>query len=132
VLRKGRGLTPHFGRRAERFSTFSRTGALYASPETEHYVPESTLHNPIPVTFPARLAGDSPGSHEPFSFEERLYSAREVAARLGVSERWLRDHATRRNPRIRAIRLGPLVRFRWPDVQAFVAEMAAKNNSKHR
>jgi excisionase family DNA binding protein len=84
------------------------------------------MHRPIPVTVPARLVGNSPGSDEPFSFEERLYSAREIAARLGVSERWLRDHASRRNPRIRAFKLGPLVRFRWSDVQAFVAELAAK------
>jgi len=75
---------------------------------------------------------NSPGSPDPFSLEERMYSAREVAARLGVSERWLRDHATRRYPRIRAFKLGPLVRFRWSDVQAFVAELAAKNDSKRR
>ena len=87
---------------------------------------------PIPVTVPGRLAEQSPGSSEPFSLNERMYSAREVAARLGVSERWLRDHATRRNPRIRAFKLGPLVRFRWPDVQAFLAELAAKNDSQRR
>ena len=90
------------------------------------------MRNPIPVTLPARLAENLPGSSDPFSTEERMYSAREVAARLGVSERWLRDHATRRNPRIRAFKLGTLVRFRWPDVQAFVAELAAKNDSKSR
>jgi excisionase family DNA binding protein len=90
------------------------------------------MRNPIPVNIPSRLAEQSPGSSEPFSLDERMYSAREVAARLGVSERWLRDHATRRNPRIRAVKLGPLVRFRWPDVQAFVAELAAKNDSQRR
>ncbi len=90
------------------------------------------MPNPIPVTVPGRLADDAPGSSASFSVEERMYSAREVAARLGVSERWLRDHATRRNPRIRAFKLGPLVRFRWPDVQAFVAELAAKNDSQRR
>jgi excisionase family DNA binding protein len=56
-----------------------------------------------------------------FTLEERLYTSREVAVRLGVSERWVRDHATRRNPLIRAIKLGPLVRFRESDVAAFVA-----------
>jgi excisionase family DNA binding protein len=88
------------------------------------------MRNPIPMTFPARLADNVASSAGPFSLDERLYSAQEVASRLGVSERWLRDHATRRNPRIRAIKLGPLVRFRWPDVQAFLAELAAKNPSK--
>jgi hypothetical protein len=32
--------------------------------------------------------------------EERLLKPREVADRFGVSERWVRDHATRRSPRI--------------------------------
>jgi DNA-binding FadR family transcriptional regulator len=52
------------------------------------------------------------GSAGKFSPDERLYSAQEVAERLGVSERWVRDHATRRNPRIPAVKLGPLLRFR--------------------
>ena len=69
---------------------------------------------------------------DPFDLGERLLTAREVAARLGVSERWLRDHATRRNPRIPAIKLGPLVRFRWADVQAFVAKLETEKNFKHR
>jgi len=30
---------------------------------------------------------------------ERLYTPQDVADRLGVSERWVRDHATRRNLR---------------------------------
>ena len=63
---------------------------------------------------------------------ERLLTAQEVAARLGVSERWVRDHATRRNPRIPAIKLGPLVRFRWVDVQEFVAKLKTEKNFKHR
>lgn len=58
---------------------------------------------------------------EPFSLQERLYTPEEVAERLGVSERWVRDHATRRNPRIRVVKLGPLLRFREVDIAAFVA-----------
>ena len=60
------------------------------------------------------------------SAEERLFTAQEVADRLGVSERWVRDHATRRKPRLRAIKLGPLLRFRWSDVQAMVAQLATE------
>src|SRR6266571_1595931 len=52
---------------------------------------------------------------------ERLLSPQEVADRLGVSERWVRDHATRRSPRIRAVRLGPMLRFRWSDVEDVVS-----------
>ncbi|MHB8303546.1 MAG: helix-turn-helix transcriptional regulator [Acidobacteriaceae bacterium] len=86
--------------------------------------------------FPPVAAQSLSGLHheqaDPFDLGERLLTAREVAARLGVSERWLRDHATRRNPRIPAIKLGPLVRFRWIDVQAFVAKLETEKNFKHR
>jgi excisionase family DNA binding protein len=58
---------------------------------------------------------------EPFTLQERLYTPQEVAERLGVSERWVRDHATRRSPRIRVVKLGPLLRFRETDIAAFVA-----------
>src|SRR5882757_550278 len=58
-----------------------------------------------------------------FRMDERLLTAQEVADRLGVSERWVRDHATRRNPRLRAIKLGPLLRFRWLDVQLLIEKL---------
>ncbi|MHB1629925.1 MAG: helix-turn-helix transcriptional regulator [Bacilli bacterium] len=86
-------------------------------------------------SFPVAAQSLSGLHHEqadPFDLGERLLTAREVAARLGVSERWLRDHATRRNPRIPAIKLGPLVRFRWADVQEFVAKLETEKNFKHR
>lgn len=76
--------------------------------------------------------GSQPVKTQPFSVEERLYTSQEIADRLGVSERWVRDHATRRNPRIRAVKLGPLLRFRWADVQAFVENLAIQKYPKHR
>jgi predicted DNA-binding transcriptional regulator AlpA len=54
---------------------------------------------------------------------DRLMNARQVAAKLGVSERWVRDHTTRRSPKIRGLKLGSLVRYRWADVEAFLAEL---------
>jgi excisionase family DNA binding protein len=51
---------------------------------------------------------------------ESLLNAQQVADRLGVSERWVRDHATRRQPRLRAVKLGSLLRFRWSDVDEFL------------
>jgi excisionase family DNA binding protein len=72
------------------------------------------------------------GQANAFSLDERLFTAKQVAERLGVSERWVRDHATRRNPRIRAVRLGPLLRFRWSDVQEFIAEFATRKPFKGR
>jgi hypothetical protein len=64
--------------------------------------------------------------------DERLLTAQEVADRLGVSERWVRDHATRRSPRLRAIKLGPLLRFRWLDVQIFIEKLATDRPFQQR
>jgi excisionase family DNA binding protein len=68
----------------------------------------------------------SPKLESSLNVDERLFTAQEVAERLGVSERWVRDHATRRKPRLRAIKLGPLLRFRWSDVEALVAQQATE------
>jgi excisionase family DNA binding protein len=67
-----------------------------------------------------------------FSHDERLYSAQEVAKRLGISERWVRDHATRREPRIPAVKLGPLLRFRWGDIEQFVAAQMTHPSRRFR
>jgi predicted DNA-binding transcriptional regulator AlpA len=64
------------------------------------------------------------------SFADRLLNAREVASRLGVSERWVRDHTTRRSPRIRAVKLGPLVRYRWTDVEVFMESLDTFQSSR--
>jgi excisionase family DNA binding protein len=84
-------------------------------------------------TFPPRpISASLPQKNDEFTFSERLYSAREVAERLGVSERWVRDHATRRNPRIRAVKLGPLLRFREADVADFIAKQTADISKSRR
>jgi predicted DNA-binding transcriptional regulator AlpA len=62
---------------------------------------------------------------------ERLLNAREVANKLGVSERWVRDHTTRRSPKIRALKLGTLVRYRWADVELFMASLDTLRPSRH-
>jgi predicted DNA-binding transcriptional regulator AlpA len=51
---------------------------------------------------------------------ERLLNAVEVSTRLRVSERWVRDHATRRSPRLPVVKLGSLLRFRPEDVDRFI------------
>jgi excisionase family DNA binding protein len=55
----------------------------------------------------------------------RLLSPGEVANWLGVSSGWVRDHATRKDPRIRVVRVGKLLRFRPEDVEAFIETAAA-------
>ena len=52
-----------------------------------------------------------------------LLSLDEVAATLGTSKAWVRDHATRRNPRLPVVRLGgkrAILRFRVEDVESFI------------
>lgn len=54
-----------------------------------------------------------------------LLTIEDVAALMAVSKAWVRDHSTRRNPRIPYIRLGgrrALLRFRQSDVQKFISE----------
>jgi excisionase family DNA binding protein len=62
----------------------------------------------------------------------RLLTPQEVASRLGVSERWVRDHATRRFPRIPAVKPGPLLRFRSSDIENFLIENSVPAPSKKR
>ena len=53
-----------------------------------------------------------------------LLSLEQVAELLGVSRAWVRDHATRRSPRLPVVRLGgkrAVLRFRPQDVEAFIA-----------
>jgi predicted DNA-binding transcriptional regulator AlpA len=52
-----------------------------------------------------------------------LLTLDQVAEMLGTSKAWVRDHATRRNPRIPCVRLGgkrALLRFRPEDVETFI------------
>ena len=56
--------------------------------------------------------------------DEFLMDARQVAARLGVSERFVRDHTYRRSPQIRGVKMGKLMRYRRVDVDLFLTELA--------
>jgi predicted DNA-binding transcriptional regulator AlpA len=87
------------------------------------YVPaaERTLH---PIESTARSQSVA------MSGSDRLMNARQVAAKLGVSERWVRDHTTRRSPRIRGLKMGSLIRYRLADVEAFLAELDTQPSSR--
>jgi predicted DNA-binding transcriptional regulator AlpA len=52
-----------------------------------------------------------------------LLTLDQVAEMLGVSKAWVRDHATRRQPRLSVVRMGgkrAVLRFRPQDVEAFI------------
>jgi predicted DNA-binding transcriptional regulator AlpA len=52
-----------------------------------------------------------------------LLTLDQVAKMLGTSKAWVRDHATRRSPRIPCVRLGgrrALLRFRPQDIETFI------------
>jgi predicted DNA-binding transcriptional regulator AlpA len=63
------------------------------------------------------------GAEQANTLGPRLLTLDEVAAHLGMSRDWVRDHTTRRSPRIPAVRLGgrrAVLRFRPQDVQRFI------------
>lgn len=86
---------------------------LPSAERTLHFIESATLSQSITV----------PGN-------DRLMNARQVAAKLGVSERWVRDHTTRRSPRIRGLKMGSLMRYRLTDVEAFIAELDTQPSSR--
>lgn len=51
-----------------------------------------------------------------------LLTVDQVATILGVSPAWVRDHATRKQPRLKCVKVGKLLRFRMEDVRAFIGE----------
>ena len=61
---------------------------------------------------------------------DSLLTPEQVAARLNVSPDWVRDHSSRKTPRLPVIRLGGgpgragLLRYRASDIERFVEEMA--------
>ena len=55
---------------------------------------------------------------------QRLLTLEDVADLLGVSKAWVRDHATRRSPRIPVVRFGErraVLRFRPQDIEQFIS-----------
>src|SRR5579872_3023248 len=74
-----------------------------------------------------------PSLFSPAELPPRLWTLDEVAEFLQMSPGWVRDHATRRQPRIPSIRLGShraVLRFRPQDVQQFVNEHFQPGGSK--
>jgi len=51
---------------------------------------------------------------------ESLLSTEEVAKWLSVSPGWVREHVTRKNPRLPTLKVGKLLRFTSDDVREFI------------
>ena len=72
------------------------------------------------------MYGERQGSRARRMISDRpksLLTLDDVAVQLGVSRDWVRDHATRRNPRIPVVRFGgkrAILRFRPEDIENFI------------
>jgi predicted DNA-binding transcriptional regulator AlpA len=54
---------------------------------------------------------------------ERLLGVKDVAEIRDVSEGWVRDHATRKRPRLPVVKVGKYLRFRKTDIERWIQEM---------
>jgi excisionase family DNA binding protein len=55
-------------------------------------------------------------------YSEFLLTPAQVAERLQVSVAWVRDHSTRKQPRLPVVRVGGLLRFRSKDIDRWIDE----------
>lgn len=55
---------------------------------------------------------------------ETLLTVDQVASILQVSRAWVHDHVTRKEPRLPAIKIGRLNRFRSDDIMRFIEQHA--------
>jgi len=78
--------------------------------------------------------GADPGGldHDP------SWTPEQVARRLNVSPDWVRDHSSRKEPRLPVIRLGGgpgragLLRYRASRIEKFIEEMECRSNRHSR
>jgi hypothetical protein len=67
--------------------------------------------------------------------DDVLLTPDQVAERLNVSVDWVRDHSSRKNPRLPVIRLGGgigrkgLLRYRASEIEKFIAELERLSTS---
>lgn len=55
--------------------------------------------------------------------QDSLLTPTQVADLLQVSVAWVREHSTRRHPRLPAVRIGPLLRFHREDIDNWVEKL---------
>ena len=78
------------------------------------------------------------GGRSAGSVYDPLLTPEQVAARLNVSPDWVRDHSSRKSPRLPVIRLGGgpgragLLRYRASDIENFIQQMARASQWRAR
>lgn len=55
-----------------------------------------------------------------------LLTPAQVASRLQVSVAWVRDHSTRKHPRLPVVRVGGLLRYHPADIDRWIADQRAE------
>jgi hypothetical protein len=81
---------------------------------------------------------DSPAGLPSDTAYDPLWTPEQVARRLNVSPDWVRDHSSRKQPRLPVIRLGGglgragLLRYRASQIEKFVEEMERLSARKSR
>src|SRR5215469_2818315 len=80
-------------------------------------------------SLPGDKSASSPTGSAAVRAYDPLWSPEQVAERLNVSSDWVRDHSSRKQPRLPVIRLGGgpgragLLRYRASEIEKFIAEM---------
>jgi excisionase family DNA binding protein len=59
---------------------------------------------------------------EPNRRSAALFTPDDVASILHVSAAWVRDHATRKQPRLPSVKVGKLLRFRPEEIEEWIQE----------
>jgi len=70
--------------------------------------------------------------------DDPLWTPEQVAVRLNVSPDWVRDHSSRKEPKLPVIRLGGgpgragLLRYRASEIEKFIEEMEYRSRRSSR
>jgi Helix-turn-helix domain len=70
----------------------------------------------------ARMSANLQVMPDPQQIQQDLLDVEEVAKRLKMSPQWVRDHATRRHPKLPCVRLGCSIRFQPRAVDEFIEQ----------
>jgi predicted DNA-binding transcriptional regulator AlpA len=61
---------------------------------------------------------------DPHRRSAALFTPDDVARILHVSAAWVRDHATRKQPRLPSVKVGKLLRFRPEEIEDWIQEQS--------